>query len=62
MNRVGKTKVIGAGISKDILKYIELEVIAASFDMNPEIMGEKSLNIMLGKKQPVILLKFQLQR
>lgn len=50
MNRVGKTKVIGAGVSKDILKYIELEVIAASFDMNPEIMGEKSLNIMLGEK------------
>ena len=22
----------------------------ASFDMNPEIMGEKSLNIMLGEK------------
>lgn len=49
-NRVGKTKLIGVGMSEDILKYIELRVIAASFDMNPEIMSEKSLDIMLEDK------------
>ena len=47
MNRVGKTSIIGVGVSDDILKYIELKVIAASFDMNPEIMSVKSLDIML---------------
>lgn len=50
LNRVAKTRLIGVGVSEDILKYIELEVIAASFDMNPEIMSEKSLDIMLEEK------------
>ncbi len=50
LNRVAKTSIIGAGVSDDILKYIELEVIAASFDMNPEIMSSESLNIMLEEK------------
>lgn len=47
LNRVGKTRLIGVGVSKDILKYIELEIIAAAFDMNPKIMAQKSLEIML---------------
>jgi ribose transport system substrate-binding protein len=47
LNRVAKTSIIGVGVSEDILKYIELEVISASFDMNPEIMSAESLDIML---------------
>lgn len=47
LNRVGKTGIIGVGVSEDILKYIELKVIAASFDMNPEVMSSQSLDIML---------------
>lgn len=50
LNRVAKTRLIGVGVSEDILKYIGLEVISASFDMNPEIMSEKSLDIMLDEK------------
>ncbi|MBP7175672.1 MAG: substrate-binding domain-containing protein [Thermoclostridium sp.] len=50
LNRVAKTSIIGVGVSEDILKYIELEVIAASFDMKPEIMSSESLDIMLEEK------------
>lgn len=50
LNRVGETKLIGAGLSEDILKYIRLEVIAASFDMNPEMMSIRALDIMTEEK------------
>jgi ribose transport system substrate-binding protein len=50
LNRVAKTSIIGVGVSEDILKYIELKVIATSFDMNPEIMSAESLDIMLEEK------------
>lgn len=50
LNRVGKTKLIGVGLSEDIRKYIGLEVIAASFDMNPEMMSIHALDIMTKEK------------
>lgn len=50
LNRVGETKLIGVGLSEDILKYIGLEVIAASFDMNPEMMSIRALDIMTEEK------------
>ncbi|MGE5613209.1 MAG: sugar ABC transporter substrate-binding protein [Bacillota bacterium] len=50
LNRVGNIKLIGAGVSKDITRYIRLGVIAASFDMNPELMSEKCIEIMAGDK------------
>ncbi|NLK68198.1 MAG: sugar ABC transporter substrate-binding protein [Clostridiaceae bacterium] len=50
LNRVGETKLIGVGLSEDILKYIRLEVIAASFDMNPEMMSVRALDIMTEEK------------
>ncbi len=46
LNRVGDIKIVGAGVSSDIIRYIELEVIAASFDMNPEIMSELCIETM----------------
>ena len=49
LNRVGETKLIGVGLSEDILKYIRLEVIAA-FDMNPEMMSVRALDIMTEEK------------
>jgi ribose transport system substrate-binding protein len=50
LNRVGNIKLIGAGVSDSIIRYIKLEVIAASFDMNPELMSEKCIEIMIDNK------------
>lgn len=50
LNRVGSIKLIGAGVSEDITRYIKLGVIAASFDMNPELMSKKCIEIMTGDK------------
>jgi ribose transport system substrate-binding protein len=50
LNRVGDIKLIGAGVSDDIIRYIKLEVIAVSFDMNPELMSEKCIEIMTDDK------------
>ena len=50
LNRVGNIKLIGAGVSEDIIRYIKLGVISASFDMNPELMSEKCIEVMTGDK------------
>ncbi len=50
LNRVGDIKIIGVGVSQEILKYIDLEVISATFDMNPEIMSEKCIEVFSGSK------------
>lgn len=50
LNRVGDIKIIGAGVSEDIIKYIELEVIASSFDMNPELMSQLCIENLIGDR------------
>ena len=50
LNRVGDIKIIGSGVSKDIIKYIELGVIASSFDINPGLMGKLCIQNMVNNK------------
>jgi ribose transport system substrate-binding protein len=48
LNRVGDIKIIGVGVSEEIMKYIDLEVISATFDMNPVTMSQKCIETLSG--------------
>lgn len=50
LNRVGDIKIIGVGVSEEILRYLDLEVISATFDMNPGLMSEKCIEVFSGSK------------